>query len=86
MTPHAPEGTEPLFAHNALSLASAFSAYTAGSARVNHQDDRTGRLKVGMLADLVVLDRDPFDDVTTSIADARVRSTFVEGERVFERN
>lgn len=85
-SPDAPEGTEPLYAHNALSLASALSAYTAGTARVNHHEDRTGHLKVGMLADLVVLDRDPFDDVATSIAAARVRSTFVEGERVFERN
>ena len=35
-------------------------AYTEGSAYVNHLDDATGRLGVGLLADLAVLDRDPF--------------------------
>ena len=35
------------------------TAYTAGSAFVNHLDD-TGTIAAGKLADLVVLDRDPF--------------------------
>lgn len=82
----APAGTEALYAHNALTLASALSAYTAGTARVNHHDDTTGRLQVGMFADLVVLDRDPFDTEPKAIVDASVRSTYIEGERVFDRN
>ena len=36
-----------------------------------------------MLADLVVLDRDPFAAPPSEIADARVAATYVEGERVF---
>ena len=38
----------------------ALAAYTAGSAHVNGLDD-TGTIRVGALADLAVLDRDPFD-------------------------
>ncbi|MFN8172093.1 MAG: amidohydrolase [Candidatus Nanopelagicales bacterium] len=82
-SPGAPVGTEPLDAGNALSLAAALTAYTAGSARVNHLDDTTGRLEAGYLADLCVLDRDPFARPATEIADATVTSTWVEGERVF---
>ncbi len=83
VSPGAPEGTPALYAENALTLASALTAYTAGSARANHHDDTTGRIEVGMLADLVVLDRDPFAAPAVEIADAQVRSTYVEGQRVF---
>jgi predicted amidohydrolase YtcJ len=36
-----------------------------------------------MLADLAVLDRDPFVEPLDEIAEARVVATYVEGERVF---
>ena len=39
--------SEPLYASQALSLATALTAYTAGSAWVNHHDDSTGRIAVG---------------------------------------
>jgi predicted amidohydrolase YtcJ len=65
-----------------LSLAEALTAYTAGSAYVNHLDE-TGRVSVGMLADLVVLDRDPFDGPPEAIAETRVALTHVGGERVY---
>jgi predicted amidohydrolase YtcJ len=58
-------------------------AYTAGSAYVNHLDDTTGRLEVGLLADLAVLDRDPFSGPTDEIGSTRVVATYVEGESVF---
>lgn len=77
---------QPLDAGNALSLASALAAYTAGSARVNHQDDTTGHLVVGSYADLAVLDRDPFTGPADAIAEATVRRTYVEGECVFGRD
>jgi predicted amidohydrolase YtcJ len=74
---------EPLYAQNRITLAEATTAYTAGSAFVNHLDGVTGRLEVGYLADLAVLDRDVFAFPTDEIADARVVATYVEGERVF---
>lgn len=66
-----------------LDLATSLTAYTAGSARVNHLDQLTGTVEVGKYADLVVLDRDPFAGPMSSIGETRVLQTFVEGERVF---
>lgn len=66
----------------ALDLTTALAAYTSGSAWVNHADD-TGHLTVGALADLAVLDSDPFAGPPDAIADTRVRATYVEGEQVF---
>jgi len=83
--PGAEEGTEPLYAEQALPLAVALSSYTAGTARVNGHADSTGRLEPGMFANLAVLDRDPFAGPPSAIADATVVATFVEGERVFTR-
>ncbi|MCM2430034.1 amidohydrolase [Streptomyces sp. RKAG337] len=64
-----------------LDLGTALTAYTAGSAYVNHLDD-TGTIRVGALADLVVLDRDPFDGPPEAIGDTAVALTYVGGERV----
>ncbi len=77
--------TEPLYPHNRLTLAEAYSAYTAGTARIMHHDDVTGHLVEGAYADLVVLDRNPFDGDAQSIAETRVDQTYVEGELVFHK-
>jgi predicted amidohydrolase YtcJ len=66
----------------AIDLATSLTAYTAGSAWVNHLDQDTGTIEVGKYADLVVLDRDPFDGPADEIGATRVLQTFVEGERV----
>lgn len=65
-----------------IDLASAITAYTAGSAYVNHLDE-TGVIGVGKLADLAVLDRDPFAVPAVEIGQTRVLQTFVEGQRVY---
>jgi predicted amidohydrolase YtcJ len=49
---------------------------------VNHLDE-TGRIRVGALADLVVLDRDVFAEPVEAIADVRVELTYVGGEMVY---
>ena len=73
----APAGTEPFGPHQALAAEVAFAAYTSGSAWVNHRDD-AGVVAPGAVADLVVLDRDPFV-VPDEIGAARVVSTWVAG-------
>ncbi|OIK04170.1 amidohydrolase [Streptomyces monashensis] len=78
-----PGGGGPVFLPGQrLDLADALSAYTAGSAYVNHLDD-TGRVAVGALADLVVLDRDPLAGPPEAIAETAVALTYVGGERVY---
>jgi predicted amidohydrolase YtcJ len=67
----------------AIDLATSLTAYTAGSAWVNHLDGDTGTIEIGKFADLAVLDRDPFEGPTDEIGATRVLQTFVEGERVY---
>lgn len=64
-----------------LDLDVAFAAYTSGSAYVNHRDD-SGLLRAGHVADLVVLDRDPFSCPAEAIGDTRADLTYVAGRRV----
>ncbi|WP_330281212.1 amidohydrolase [Streptomyces sp. NBC_00588] len=76
------DGSRVFLPRQRLTLTEALTAYTAGSAHVNHLDE-TGRIRVGALADLVVLDRDVFAEPVESIADARVELTYVGGEMVY---
>ncbi len=80
--PDAEPGVEPLLPGQALTLTEALAAYTAGSAYVNHLDE-TGAIAPGYLADLVVLDRDPFAGPPEEIASTTVALTYVEGQQVF---
>jgi len=74
---------DAFYPEQAIDLATSLTAYTAGSAWVNHLDRVTGTVEVGKYADLVVLDRDPFAGPADQIGATRVLQTFVEGERVY---
>jgi hypothetical protein len=79
---HAGAGTPPLDSRQSLPLGVAFASYTAGSAWANRLDGRSGSLSPGLDADLVVLDRNPFDAPVSQIASTRVHRTYVAGELV----
>jgi predicted amidohydrolase YtcJ len=64
-----------------LTPSQALGAFTAGSAFVNHIDTDAGVVAPGMLADLVLLDRDPLGP--DAFADTRVSMTMIGGEVVF---
>ncbi len=74
---------EPFLPGQSLELAEALAAYTIGSAYVNHLDDETGTIEPGKLADLVVLDRDPFAGPKSEIGSTGVVATYVQGEPVY---
>lgn len=76
-------GSEPFLPAQAIGLEAAFAAYTSGSAWVCHRDD-AGTLEPGAVADLVVLDRDPFAGPPEEIGATGVVSTWVDGEVVHE--
>ncbi|MEU6147803.1 amidohydrolase [Streptomyces sp. NPDC047081] len=76
------DGSRVFLPAERITLTEALTAYTAGSAYVNHLDD-TGRIQTGALADLVVLDRDPFAGPPEAIAETRVALTYVGGEGVY---
>jgi predicted amidohydrolase YtcJ len=84
IAPNAEPGTPPLGESQRLPLAIALAAYTSGSAYASRLDQTNGSIEVGRPADLVVLDRDPFDGRPEEIAQARVSQTYVDGELVYE--
>ena len=77
---------EPLGgAHQRLDLSTAMAAYTSGTAYVNHRDHDTGYVREGYLANLVVLDPDPFGLPACEIHRSTVVSTWIEGELAYFR-
>ncbi|MDX1508386.1 MAG: amidohydrolase family protein, partial [Woeseiaceae bacterium] len=67
-----------------ITVEEALRAYTYEGAYASFEEDRKGTIRAGMLADLVLLDRDitAIDPVT--IPDTRVLMTIVGGKIVFE--
>lgn len=79
---HGREGDDPFLPEQSLTLEQVWRAYTSGSAWLDHCDDR-GVLEAGRVADLVVVDRDPFDAPSGQIGAAEVSSTWVAGRCVY---
>lgn len=78
---------EPLGgAHQRLDLVTAFAAYTSGSAYANHRDHDTGSVREGYLANLAVIEPNPFALPSDELHRARVVSTWIEGTPVFTRS
>jgi predicted amidohydrolase YtcJ len=74
-----PDGSV-LGAEESLTPEQALRAFTLGSAHADHQETRKGSLRVGKLADLVVLGDDLFTVAPTTIGDIEVLATVVGGE------
>jgi predicted amidohydrolase YtcJ len=66
----------------ALTLSQALWGYTVGAAYAGGQEARQGSIAPGLLADLVVLDDDPFAVPPERIAGAEIAATFVGGAMV----
>jgi predicted amidohydrolase YtcJ len=77
---------EAFLPEQAVDLTTAFAAYTSGSAWVNGRDriDGAGVLAPGHVADLAVLDRDPFAGPADEIGAGAVSSTWVSGRPVYQ--
>jgi hypothetical protein len=67
-----------------LSRSEVVRAITLNSSYELHQDEATGSLEVGKLADLIVLDRNLFEIPAGAIADIKVLQTMVGGRVVYE--
>jgi predicted amidohydrolase YtcJ len=66
-----------------ISIQQAVEAFTINAAYVNHQEDTTGSVEEGKLADLVVLDRNLFEIEPGTISDTKVLLTLFGGEVVY---
>jgi len=85
VTRQAPGGVgEPLGEAEKISLQQAVDMFTINAARQLGNSHKTGRLEIGMLADIIVIDRNIFDIPVTDIHNTQVLMTFIEGELVYE--
>ena len=75
-----PEGWIP---EERITLEEALAAYTSGSAYAEYAEGEKGRLAPGYLADLVVLDRDPFAIPPEELEDVQADLTMVGGRIVW---
>jgi len=75
-----PDGWVP---EQKISVEQALKAYTADAAYASFEEDIKGMIKVGMLADLVLLDRDLTKIAPESIPDTRILTTIVGGKIVY---
>jgi hypothetical protein len=66
-----------------VDLATMIALYTINAAYALRQDQETGSIEVGKLADLVVLDRNLFDLPADSIHTAKVTRTLLGGRTVY---
>lgn len=81
-----PSGSHPgtLWAEQAITLAEALAVFTSNGAQAIGMDDVTGSLRAGKSADLIVVDRNPFEVATEELAQLRVRETVFGGATVFQ--
>ncbi|MHC4995472.1 MAG: amidohydrolase [Planctomycetota bacterium] len=72
-----------LHGHHALSRLQALRFYTANNAYLLFQENDTGSLEPGKLADFVILDRDLLTCHVDAIRDIQPVATYLAGKRVF---
>jgi predicted amidohydrolase YtcJ len=77
-----PDGWVP---EQKITVEQALRGYTYEGAYASFEEDRKGMVKVGMLADLVLLDRDLTTIPPEAIRDAQVLKTIVGGRVVYSR-
>ncbi|HEY4717475.1 MAG TPA: amidohydrolase family protein, partial [Anaerolineales bacterium] len=68
-----------------LSLVEALAAFTHGPAYAAGMDNRLGRLVPGYLADLIVLEQDPFEVDPHELRNVQPLATMVGGNWVWRR-
>ena len=71
---------------NALTREQALRAMTIWASKANFTDGLKGSIEAGKKADFVVLDTDLMSELEEKLYNAKVKSTFISGEKVFESN
>jgi hypothetical protein len=72
------------FPEERVDLETALRAYTVNNAWVAGEESVKGSLSPGKLADLVVIDRDPFRVQPSELKDLKVSMTIVGGKVVWD--
>jgi predicted amidohydrolase YtcJ len=77
-------GGEMLGAVERITLEQAIDLYTVNSARQMGRANETGRIAPGLLADVIVLDRNPFEIPITEVHLTKVTMALINGDIVYE--
>jgi len=77
-------GKKSYYPEQKISIEQAITAYTTGSAYAEFAEKQKGKLEPGMLADLVVLDRDVTSVPLAKILETEVLRTVVGGRTIYE--
>jgi predicted amidohydrolase YtcJ len=78
-------GRDGWYPEQRLSRTQALQAYTTGPAYAAGWEDRLGKLAPGYLADLLVLNEDPFTCKPDQLRHIRPRATMIGGEWVYRK-
>ena len=85
VTRELPGGSHKSFGKGeSITLPEAIDLFTVNSAKQARLSDKVGRIEAGMLADVIVLDQNPYRVPITRIHDTKVKMTFIGGEKVFD--
>lgn len=76
-------GPDGWYPSQKLSLSEALHAYTGGAAYAAGMEDRLGKLAPGFLADMLILDADPFDCPLELLQEIQPLGTMIGGKWVF---
>lgn len=75
----------PYLPEQAMTVREAIDSFTSAGAWASFDEGRKGRIRPGMLADFVVLERDPFQTAPEELAGVGVLATYVGGACVYHR-
>lgn len=79
------KGNGPAWPQQILSREQALFGYTAAGAYASFDENVKGMIKAGMYADFITVDRDLLTCSDHEILDAKVTSTYINGENVYKR-
>ena len=85
VTREVPGGGESFGKAGAVTIEQALDMFTVNSAKQMGQNKLTGRIEPGALADLVVVDRNPFETDPYSLHETVVKKTIINGEVVYSQ-
>ena len=77
------DGTGPYLLDEAFTVSEAIDSYTSAGAYASFDETEKGMIAPGMLADFVVLERDPFKTSPDKLKDIRIAKTYLGGKRVY---
>ena len=77
-------GEHNLGAEQAITVSEAIDIFTINAARHMGTDDHLGQIQANMLADLIVIDQNPYSVEPSELHKTKVQMTFINGELVYD--